>query len=267
MEGDAMAERGVLAGRRTIVTGASRGIGRSIALAFAREGGNVALAARNADELERLASEIRDMGRQAVVLPCDVTDPEQVQTMVAGTLEQLGGLDVLVNNAGMAGSHKFVGHPDDLWHRTLALNMTSVYYVTKAAVPAMIEQRWGRVITIASVAGKVGQRYTAAYAASKHGVLGLTKAVALELAPFNITVNAVCPGWVNTPMTDATIANIVARTGMTGEQALASLTGMTPQRRLIEPDEVAEMAVFLARESSKGITGQALNVDGGSVMW
>jgi 3-hydroxybutyrate dehydrogenase len=267
MEGDAMAEQGVLAGRRTIVTGASRGIGRSIALAFAREGGNVALAARNADELERLASEIRDMGRQAVVLPCDVTDPEQVQTMVAGALEQLGGLDVLVNNAGMAGSHKFVGHPDDLWHRTLALNMTSVYYVTKAAVPAMIEQRWGRVITIASVAGKVGQRYTAAYAASKHGVLGLTKAVALELAPFNITVNAVCPGWVNTPMTDATIANIVARTGMTGEQALASLTGMTPQRRLIEPDEVAEMAVFLARELSKGITGQALNVDGGSVMW
>jgi len=262
-----MTEPGALAGRRTIVTGASRGIGRSIALAFAREGSDVALAARNADELALLATEIRGMGRQAVALPCDVTDPEQVEAMVAGAIERLGGVDVLVNNAGMAGSHKFVGHPDDLWHRTLALNMTSVYYVTKATVPAMIEQRWGRVITIASIAGKTGPRYTAAYAASKHGVLGLTKAVALELAPYNITVNAVCPGWVDTPMTDATVANIVARTGMTEEQALASLTGMTPQRRLIEPDEVAEMSVFLARESSKGITGQALNVDGGAVMW
>jgi 3-hydroxybutyrate dehydrogenase len=262
-----MAEQGALAGRRTIVTGASRGIGRSIALAFAREGSQLALAARSTEELEQLAAEIRDVGRQAVVLPCDVTDPEQVRAMVAGAQEQLGGIDILVNNAGMAGSHKFLDHPDDLWHRTLALNMTSVYYVTKAAVPAMVEQRWGRVINIASVAAKVGQRYTAAYAASKHGVLGLTKAVALELAPYNITVNAVCPGWVDTPMTERTVANIVARTGMSEEQALASLTGMTPQRRLIEPDEVAEMAVFLARESSKGITGQALNVDGGAVMW
>src|SRR5579885_3162094 len=262
-----MAEQGALAGRRAIVTGASRGIGRSIALACAREGGDVALASRNVEELEQLASEIRALGRKALVLPCDVTDPEHVQAMVAGALEGLGGIDILVNNAGMAGSHKFVGHPDDLWHRTLALNMTSVYYVTKAAVPAMIEQRWGRVITIASIAGKTGPRYTAAYAASKHGVLGLTKAVALELAPYNITVNAVCPGWVDTPMTERTVANIVARTGMSEEQALASLTDMTPQHRLIEPDEVAEMTVFLARESSKGITGQALNVDGGAVMW
>src|SRR5262245_37227861 len=144
MEGDAMAEQGALQGRRAIVTGASRGIGRSIALAFAREGGGVALASRNVTELEQLAGEVRALGQRAVVLPCDVTDPEQVRAMVAGAQEQLGGIDILVNNAGMAGSHKFIGHPDELWHQTLALNMTSVYYVTKAAVPTMIEQRWGR---------------------------------------------------------------------------------------------------------------------------
>jgi NAD(P)-dependent dehydrogenase (short-subunit alcohol dehydrogenase family) len=170
-----------------------------------------------------------------------------------------------VNNAGNAGSAKFANHPDELWHRMLAINLTSVYYVTKAFVPAMIEQRAGRIITIASIAGKVGAKYIAAYTASKHGAIGLTRALAAELNAYNITVNAICPGYVNTPMTDASVATMVARTGMSAEEARQTLERMSPQQRLIEPEEVASVAVFLALDSSKGITGQAINVDGGEV--
>lgn len=256
-----------LRGKHAVVTGAGRGIGRSIALAFAAAGADVAVAARTVAELEALAGEIAALGRTALVVPCDVTMPDQVAQLASVALERLGSVELLVNNAGMAGSHKVLGHPDELWHRTLALNLTSVYYVTKAFLPAMVERRGGRIITIASIAGKVGERYTAAYNASKHGVLGLTKSLALELAPFQITVNAICPGWVNTPMTDGSIANIVARTHISTDEARQFLERQSPQRRLIQPEEIAALAVFLAQDSSYGITGQAINVDGGTVMW
>ena len=131
----------------------------------------------------------------------------------------------------------------------------------------MVERRSGRIINIASIAAKVGGRYTVAYTASKHGVLGLTRSLALELAPYDITVNAICPGWVETPLTQSSISNIVARTGMTADEARKSLESASPQQRLIQPEEIAAVAVFLAQDSSHGITGQALNVDGGSVMW
>ncbi len=181
-------------------------------------------------------------------------------------LDGLGGLDILVNNAGNAGSHKFVNHPDELWQRMLAVNLTSVYMVSKAFVPTLIDQRWGRIINIASIASRVGGRYIAAYTAAKHGVLGLTRALAVEMLPYNITVNAICPGYVNTPMTDASVSNIAARTGMAQEQARATLEKTSPQQRLMEPEEVAAIAVFLAQESSRGITGQAINIDGGGTM-
>jgi NAD(P)-dependent dehydrogenase (short-subunit alcohol dehydrogenase family) len=186
--------------------------------------------------------------------------------MVDTLLTGLGGIDILVNNAGNAGSHKFLDHPDELWERMLAVNLTSVYSVTKAFVSTFIAQRSGRIITIASIASRVGGRYMAAYAASKHGVLGLTRALASELLPYQVTVNAICPGYVDTPMTDATIHNIAHRTGMSEQKARETLEHLSPQHRLIEPQEVAAIAVFLAQESSKGITGQALNIDGGSVM-
>jgi NAD(P)-dependent dehydrogenase (short-subunit alcohol dehydrogenase family) len=253
--------------RRALVTGAGRGIGRSVALALATAGADVALSARSRDELEQLAEELRGLGRRALALPCDVTDSEQVARMAGAVSAEWGGVDILINNAGAAASHKFVGHSDELWHHMLAVNLTSVYYVTKALVPPMIAQRWGRVITVASVAAKVGARYIAAYTAAKHGALGLTRALATELVGYNITVNAICPGYVDTPMTDGSVANIVQRTGMNQEQARETLAKTSPQNRLIEPDEVAALAVYLAQESARGITGQAINVDGGSVMF
>jgi NAD(P)-dependent dehydrogenase (short-subunit alcohol dehydrogenase family) len=255
-----------LAGKRAVVTGAGRGIGRSIALALAEAGADVAVSARTATELEQLVTEIQAMDRRSLAISCDVTDPQQVQSLVIRSLEGLGKVDILVNNAGNAESHKFLNHPDELWHRMLAVNLTSVYYVTKAFVPTLIEQRWGRIINIASIAARVGGSYIAAYTASKHGVLGLTRALAVELMPHNITVNAICPGYVNTPMSDASIRNISSRTGMPESQAREILEKTSPQHRLMEPEEIAAVAVFLAQDISKGITGQAINIDGGGVM-
>jgi NAD(P)-dependent dehydrogenase (short-subunit alcohol dehydrogenase family) len=259
-------EKEVLAGRRAVVTGGSKGIGLSIALALAGAGADVAVSARGLEELEQAAAQIQALGRQGLAIPCDVTAPTEIEHLAATVLGQWGGVDILVNSAGGAGSHKFVDHPDELWHRMLSLNLTSTYYVTKAFVPAMIEQRWGRIINMASIASKIGGRYIAAYTAAKHGVLGLTRALALEFVSYQITVNAICPGYVDTPMTDASIANIVERTHMPEAEARAALEKTSPQKRLIEPEEVAAVALLLAQEISKGITGQAINVDGGTVM-
>jgi NAD(P)-dependent dehydrogenase (short-subunit alcohol dehydrogenase family) len=256
----------VLSGKRAVVTGAGRGIGRSIALALANAGADVAVTARTSSELDTLVGGISALGRRSLAVSCDVTDPEQVKHMASTLLEGLGGIDIVVNNAGNAGSHKFLNHSDELWHRMLAVNLTSVYYVCKAFAPKLVEQRSGRIITIASIASRVGGGYIAAYTAAKHGVLGLTRALATELLPYNITVNAICPGYVDTPMTDGSVANISARTGMSEAQARETLVKTSPQHRLIEPEEVASIAVFLAQDSSKGITGQAINIDGGGVM-
>ncbi len=256
----------LLAGKRAVVTGAGRGIGRSIALALAQAGANVAVTARTHLEIEQLVTKIQAMGCRSMAVSCDVTDPEQVNYMAATLLEGFGGIDILVNNAGNAGSHKFLNHPDELWHRMLSVNLTSVYYVTKAFVPALTDQRYGRIINIASIASRVGGSYIAAYTAAKHGVLGLTRALAVELMPYNITVNAICPGYVNTPMTNASVSNIAARTGMPESKAREVLENTSPQKRLIEPEEVAAIAVFLAQDISRGITGQAINIDGGGLM-
>jgi NAD(P)-dependent dehydrogenase (short-subunit alcohol dehydrogenase family) len=256
-----------LTGRKAVVTGGSKGIGRSIALTLAQAGADVAISARNLPQLDAVAEEIRALGRRSLAITCDVTDPEQVQRMATQAGEGLGGVDILVNNAGAAGSHKFLGHPDRLWHHLLAMNLTSVYYVTKAIAPLMVERKWGRIINIASTASKVGAHYIAAYSASKHGVLGLTRTLAVELMRYNITVNAICPGYVDTPMTEATVANIATQTKMAAAEARKALENTNPQGRLIEPEEVAAVVLMLAQDVSKGISGQAINVDGGMVMW
>ena len=196
-----------------------------------------------------------------------MTEPEAITRAVAQIRQALGPITILVNNAGIAGSHKFLGHDDALWHRVLDTNLNSVYYVTKAVAPMMVEQNWGRIINVASVSAKMGSKYTVAYTASKHGVLGLTRALALELVSYNITVNALCPAYVDTPMTDGTVANMTTRTKMSEAEARSYLAKLSPQNRLITPEEVAHAALFLVGEGARGITGQALNVDGGMVMY
>lgn len=257
----------MLDGKRVIVTGASRGIGRAIALACARAGARVAISARSTADLTAVGDEIAAQGGVAFPIACDVTEREQVAHLHAAVMQQMSGVDILINNAGAAASHKFIDHPDELWHTMLAVNLTSVYYVSKAFAPDMVRQRRGRIINIASIAAKTGARYVAAYTAAKHGVLGLTRALAAEFVTQGITVNAICPGYVDTPMTERTITNIVERTGATAAQARATLEQTNPQQRLITVEEIASLAVYLASDAAQGITGQAINVDGGAVMY
>ena len=250
-----------------LVTGAGKGIGAAIAVALAREGIRVAVAARTQADVERVAARIRADGGQAMAVVCDVTEPISVASAIADVQRELGNISILVNNAGASGSSKFLGHDDALWHNMIDINLNSVYFVTKAVVPMMADAKWGRIINVASTAAKVGGKYIAAYTAAKHGVLGLTRALALELVSYNITVNAICPGYVDTPMTDRSTANIAARTKMSESDARAALEKLSPQNRLITSEEVAAVAVMLVGEDARGITGQAINVDGGAVMY
>lgn len=252
--------------KKVIITGAGRGIGRDLAEGFAKAGAHVVLGSRSEREISAVAKAINQSGGTAHAFSVDVADVDQVNSFVANGIEALSGLDVLINNAGISGSHKFATHPDELWHKTIAVNLTGLYFVTKAAVQLMIAQKSGRIINIASIAGKVGSKYIGAYNASKHGVLGLTRSLAAELAP-HITVNAICPGYVDTPMTEQTIANIIDRTGMSKEDAVQALTGGTPLKRLVEVDEITSLALLLASYAGRGITGQAINIDGGAVMF
>jgi NAD(P)-dependent dehydrogenase (short-subunit alcohol dehydrogenase family) len=256
-----------LSGKIALVTGAGRGIGEACAVALAEAGTDVALCSRSSAEIDKVAGKIRAMGRRSLAMVCDVTDADQIRRMAEDVNSQFGAVEILVNNAGLGRSHRFVDHPDELWDQMLAVNLTSVYRVTKAFVPKMIEARRGRVINIASVMSKIGGKYVAAYTAAKHGALGLTRALAVELVGYNITVNAVCPGYVDTPMTDGNVANIVARTGMPETEARKALEKLSPQNRLIEAGEVAALVVMLASDLAQGINGQSISIDGGAVMF
>ena len=253
----------MLDGKIALITGGGRGIGRAIALSFARHGALVAVAARTAEQVEAVAAEI---GNDAIALVCDVSNPQDVASMFDKTRERLGDVDILVNNAGIAESATIVATSDELWLRHLAINLTGTFYCTRAAVPAMLRRNWGRVINVASIAGKTGAPYIAAYSASKHGVLGLTRSVALEVAASGITVNAICPSYVDTEMVARGIERITTRTGRTAEEALQSLEKMNPQNRLISSEEVAAVALLLASDEGRGINGQGINIDGGSVL-
>jgi NAD(P)-dependent dehydrogenase (short-subunit alcohol dehydrogenase family) len=243
-----------------VVTGAGRGVGRAIARRFAREGYAVALLGRSHAHLAQTADEIHSSGADALALTGDVAARDDVSRAVALIEQRLGPIDVLVNNAGIAESAPFVSTPDELWDRTLAVNLTGTYNCMRAIVPGMFARRHGRVINIASTAAKTAFAYTAAYVASKHGVLGLTRAVALEAAGRGVTVNAICPGWIDTDMTGRSIARIVEKTGRTADEARHALEQMNPQQRLIDPDEVASVAVYLASPAAADVNGKDIDI-------
>ena len=250
-----------LAGRIALVTGGGRGLGRAIALRLAREGARVVVTGRTTAEIDEVA---RAIGGAAV--PMDASDRDSLGRGVASIREQVGRVDVLVNNAGVAESAPLSRTTDAIWERAMAVNTTAPFVLCRTLVPAMIEAGWGRVVNVASNAGLTGYAYTSAYCASKHALVGLTRALAVELAKTPVTINAVCPGWVRTRMSDEAAARIADKTGKSAAEAQAALEGMSPQRRLIEPEEVAHVVAMLCADDARGIHGQAIVVDGGQVL-
>ena len=243
-----------------LVTGAGQGIGRSVARALSERGHRVALAARSRHDLDAVASWLPG---PALVVPTDVTDPVAVEEMFATVERTWGPVDVLVANAGTGFAASVVDTTDEDWQRILDLNLTAPFRCIRRALPAMLEQRFGRIVVVASVVAKRGEPMISAYAASKHGVLGLVRSASREVADRGVTVNAVCPGYVNTPMTDESVAGIAGRTGRTPEEARALLARRQPIGRLVDPHEVAQ-AVLLCVENA-AVNGQGINVDGGAV--
>ena len=237
-----------------------------MALELARAGASVAVASRTAAERDAVAAEVAALGTPSLAVPCDVSRVEDVREAFRRTREALGGIDILVNGAGVAPSAPLVKTSDDVWHSTLQVNLSGPFYCLREALPEMAQRDWGRAINVASIAGKTGNPYIAAYAASKHGLLGLTKVAALEMAGHGVTVNAVCPGYVDTPMTDAGIARMAEKTGRPPAEIRQRIEQMSPQKRLVTSEEVAALVLYLCGEAARGITGQALSVDGGTVV-
>jgi NAD(P)-dependent dehydrogenase (short-subunit alcohol dehydrogenase family) len=252
---------GVLDGKVALVTGGGRGIGRAIALALAGSGAAVAVTGRDTSKLDAVRAEIAAGGAKALAVGCDVADSRMVTAAFEQVRATLGPIDILVNNAGITASVKFTETDDATWEKIMRVNVTGPFYCCRAAVPDMIERGWGRIVNIASYAALTGIPYSSAYSASKHALLGLTRSLALELARYNITANALCPGWVATDMVQEAIANIMAKTGRTADEARASILALSGQRRMIEPEEVASAALRLAEAGTAGPNGQAITID------
>jgi NAD(P)-dependent dehydrogenase (short-subunit alcohol dehydrogenase family) len=252
-----------LAGRTAVVTGASRGIGASIAEALAQRGAELALLARDVAPLEALVSRLPV---RALALAADVSDPGSVRAAFARIREQFPRIDILVNNAGQARSAPFTRTDFALWQSMLAVNLNGAFLCTQEVYAPMLKQDYGRIVNIASVAGVTGLAYVSAYCAAKHGLIGLTRALAREAAPSALTVNAVCPGYTDTDMVKDAVANIIAKTGKSADEARAALVANNPQRRMIQPTEVANAVLWLCLPGSESVTGQAIVLAGGEIM-
>jgi len=253
----------MLQGKHALVTGAARGIGAAIARTLAAEGAMLTLLGRNAQALEALAAELP--GTHGIVV-ADVCDPQQVNAAFARARAERGALRILVNNAGQAESAPFGRTSLELWQRMIAVNLTGTFLCTQAALPHMLAAGGGRIVNIASSAAQKGYAYVSAYVAAKHGVLGLTRSLALEVAQKGITVNAVCPGYTDTDILRESIAKVVAKTGRSEQEALAAFAGGNPQQRIVQPQEVADAVRWLCGDGASAVTGQAISVSGGEVM-
>ncbi len=253
-----------LTGRHAFVTGAGTGIGAEVARLLVAAGAHVTLAGRREAPLAALAAVLGD---RAVAAPgFDVTREDVVAQGIAAAQAAAGPIDILVNNAGEAESAPIERTSLGLWSTMLAANLTGTFLCTRAVLPGMAVRGSGRVINIASTAGLIGYAYVAAYSAAKHGVIGLTRALAREVAQSGVTVNAVCPGYTETPMFEHAVDSIVGKTGRTPDEARAILTRTNPQGRLVSPAEVADTVLWLASPGARAITGQAIVVAGGEVM-
>jgi 3-hydroxybutyrate dehydrogenase len=252
-----------LAGRHAVVTGASRGIGAAIAAELVRLGADVTLIARHREPLSETARALSGGPGRVNDIVADVSDENAVARALADAGAALGTPAILVNNAGGAESAPFARTDPALWRRMIDLNLTSAYLCTRAAAPAMIAARWGRIVNVASTAGLKGYGYVSAYVAAKHGVVGLTRALAVEFARTGVTINAVCPGYTDTPMLEGAIATIAAKTRRSSEEARASLAASNPMGRLIAPEEVAAAVGYLCLPAAGSVTGQTLALDGG----
>lgn len=254
-----------LEGRHAVVTGGGRGIGVAIAESLARSGARLTLMGRSRDPLEVQADRLRAFA-DVHLETADVTDQASVSRAFEGASDALGPVTILVNNTGRAQSQAFLKTSLEVWNQMLEVNLTGAFVCTQAALPGMLAAGWGRIVNVSSTAGLTGYAYVAAYCAAKHGLIGLTRALALELARKNITVNAVCPGYTDTDIVREAVANIIAKTGRDEADALAELTRVNPQGRLIEPREIAEAVLWLCQPGSASITGQAIPIAGGEVM-
>ncbi len=255
-----------LQNKAAVVTGGGRGIGAAIARALAEAGAELIVSARTRSEIETVAAELKSAGHRAHALTCDVTDEKSVAELARAAHERVGRVDILVNNAGVAHSAPLRRITLDDWNRLFAVNATGTFLCTRSFLSGMVERGWGRVVNIASVAALSGSKYIAAYAAAKHAVLGLTRSVAAEVAANGVTVNAVCPGYVDTDMTRESLERIAIKTGMSEAQALQAILDHTPQGRLIAPEEVAHVVLTLCDEKAKSVTGQAIVLDGGGLL-
>ena len=251
-----------IATRHAVVTGAARGIGAAIARALIGAGARVTLLGRDAQRLASLAATLQG---ETCCVAADVSDPAEVTRAFVEARERLGPIAILVNNAGQAETAPFGRMSLDVWHRMLAVNLTGTMLCSQAALADMVDAAYGRVVNIASTAALRGFRYGTAYAASKHGVLGLTRSLALEVADRGITVNAVCPGYVETDMMGQAIDNVMARTGRTREEARAYFASQNPQQRVVQPGEVAEAVLWLCGDGAAGVNGAAIPISGGDV--
>jgi NAD(P)-dependent dehydrogenase (short-subunit alcohol dehydrogenase family) len=254
-----------LAGRTALVTGGGRGAGAAIAARLAAHGAAVIVAARTREEVDRVAAALRGTGAHANAATCDVSSEESVAELAAYARQTYGRIDILVNNAGVAMAAPLVRTSLADWRRMLDVNATGAFLCMKAFLPAMLDARWGRVVNVASTAAVSADRYIAAYAASKHALVGLTRAAAAETAAQGVTVNAVCPGFLNTDMTAQSIARVAAATGRTSEQALETIASRNPQKRLIDPEEVAAAVAYLCTDAAQSINGTSMVLDGGEL--